>query len=102
MAPVYEFQNLDNEGDIMEKVYPMGQAPEIGELVYDRGAWYKRIVSQSHISADVKNVVHGYPYTSRALPKNLEGCSVNKRGQPIIKSRQHEKEVCARHGYIRE
>lgn len=43
-----------------------------------------------------------YPYVSRRLPKNLEGCSTNGIGQPVIVSKSHEREIGAKHGYRRE
>ena len=44
----------------------------------------------------------GYPYVSKRLPKNLEGCSTNDKGQPVIESKTHEAEIKAKHGYRRE
>lgn len=43
-----------------------------------------------------------YPYVSKRLPKNLEGCSTNDKGQPVIVSKSHEREIAAKHGYRRE
>jgi len=43
-----------------------------------------------------------YPYVSKRLPKNLEGCQTNKFGQPVIESKSHEREVMAKHRYRRE
>lgn len=43
-----------------------------------------------------------YPYVSKRLPRCLEGCMTNDKGQPVIESRRHEREIMARHGYSRE
>ncbi len=43
-----------------------------------------------------------YPYVSRRLPRNMPGCRLNEKGQPVIESRQHERRIMAEHGYIRE
>lgn len=44
-----------------------------------------------------------YPYACYTLPKWAEGADHvkdgKKRGQPIIRSQSHEKELCRRYGY---
>lgn len=57
---------------------------------------------QVHIDADVKNVVHKYPYASNVLPRKLPGCEHDAKGKPIIQNRQHERNICARYGYERD
>lgn len=43
-----------------------------------------------------------YPYVSNRLPKGLEGCPTDAKGRSVIKSKAHEREVCAKHGYSKE
>jgi len=102
-VPTYLFENVDNESDVIEADYPsMRDAPPIGTLVCKEGVWFRRVVSPSQVSAGVHAVVHQYPYTSSVLPKGLPGCRLDKKRKPIIRSRAHEREVCAQYGYERE
>ena len=97
---IYEFVNT-NSGETREFHYRMGEAPVIGEIIKKNGEEYRRVSSfQVDYGMDAK--VHGYPYLSNSLPRNLEGCDTNRQGKPIITSRNHEKEVISRHGYERE
>tara|TARA_R110000824_G_scaffold6213_2_gene28756 strand:+ start:12244 stop:12540 length:297 start_codon:yes stop_codon:yes gene_type:complete len=97
---IYEFVNIET-GESRELHYQMGSAPVIGEIIKKNGEEYRR-VSSFQVDSGIDAKVHGYPYLSNSLPRNLEGCDTNRQGKPIITSRNHEKEVISRHGYERE
>lgn len=95
----YEFVNVDDETQVRELAFRMGQAPRIGETIdHDGGRW--RRIPGGTISAGVAAMVHGFPRVSRALPRNMPGCEKTKDGLPIIRSKQHERELKARHGLV--
>lgn len=97
---IYEFINM-RTGTPREFHYSMNKAPSIGAVIEYGGQEYRRVVS-CNIDAGMEAKVHGYPYVSNSLPRNLSGCETNKQGKPIISSRLHEREVESRHGYTRE
>ena len=95
---IYEYFNRKTDERI-ERNFPMGKYPD---TVKHNGQTFKRIISVPQISADVKNVVHKYPYVSSALPKKLPGCEHTKDGKPIITSRQHERNIASQENCYRE
>ena len=97
---IYEFENTMT-GEKREFHYLMEAAPSIGETIKKNGEEYRRVAS-FQVDAGMDAKVHGYPYLSNSLPRNLEGCDTNRQGKPIITSRNHEREVISRHGYERE
>lgn len=56
----------------------------------------------SKVSDAYQRSTNQYPYVSRRLPRGLEGCPTNAKGQPVILSQTHEREIMARHGYRRD
>ncbi len=99
--PMYTFESDD--GERLNLSFPMSKAPRIGSTVRRKGKAFTRVVSGGiQISADVANVVHGYPYVSNSLPRNLDGCEHTDKGKPIIQSREHERSIAARYDYTRE
>ncbi len=99
--PSYDFKR-ESDGKIVEMSYTMSKVPSIGEVVTVEGENYTRLVSDYQVSAEVETITHGYPYVSRSMPKNLPGCETNSKGQPIISSRRHEREIMSRHGLKRD
>ncbi len=99
--PSYDFKR-ESDGKIVEMFYLMSKVPSIGEVVNVEGENYTRLVSDYQVSAEVETVTHKYPYVSRSMPKNLAGCETNKKGQPIITSRRHEREIMGRYGLKRD
>ena len=97
---IYEFVNTETNAP-KELHYRMSEAPSIGETVTVQGKEYRRVAS-CNIDAGLEAKVHGYPYVSNSLPRNLAGCETNKQGKPIITSGTHERNVMGRHGYERE
>lgn len=97
--PLYSFID-ESTGETIELQYSMRDAPSIGSTVEVDGRTLTRVVSDYQVD-DGRNRSQ-YPYVSSSLPRNLEGCSTNSQGKPVIMSRRHEKEVMARHGYAKE
>ena len=79
----------------------MANVPSIGEVIEHEGEKLRRIAC-CQIDAGIDAKVHGYPYVSSSLPRNLKGCDTNRLGKPIVTSRRHEREVISRHGYSRD
>ena len=98
--PMYEFVNVDT-GDKRDFFYRMDNAPCIGEIVEHSGAQWRRVVN-FQVDAGMEAKVHGYPYVSSSLPRNLKGCDTTRQGKPIITSRNQEREIMNRHGYERD
>ena len=97
---MYEFENVGT-GEKRDFHSLMDSAPCIGEIVEHSGEKWRRIVNfQVDVGMEAK--VHGYPYVSNSLPRNLEGCETTKQGKPIVKSRNQEREIMNRHGYERD
>ena len=97
---IYEFENIVT-GEKREFHYQMDSAPSIGEIIKKNGGEYRRIPSfQVDVGMEAK--IHGYPYVSHSLPRNLEGCDTNKKGKPVITSRNHEREIMTRHNLERD
>ena len=99
--PMYDFKR-QSDGKVVEIFYSMSTVPSIGKVVTIEGEDYTRLVSAYQVSAEVEPIPHKYPYVSRSMPKNLPGCETNKKGQPIISSRRHEREIMSRHGLKRD
>lgn len=97
---IYDFIN-DKTGDSVELHFTMSTVPSIGEVIEHEGERLRRIAG-CQIDAGMFAKVHGYPYVSSALPRNLEGCGTNRHGKPIVTSRNHERELTSRHGYSRD
>ena len=94
----YEFTNSD--GNVVEIVMLMRDAPAIGSIIVHEGQELTRIAS--NLQVDTGTIRNTYPYVSHALPRKLEGCKATKRGKPIIMSKRHEREVMARHGFEKD
>jgi hypothetical protein len=82
----------------------MAEVPSIGEEIEIAGVKYARIpafkIAEGQISRS-----NTYPYVSRALPPTVSGCRFTGKGRskkPIIESARHEREVAARHGYVKD
>jgi hypothetical protein len=99
--PMYDFKR-QSDGKVVEIFYSMSTVPSIGKVVTIEGEDYTRLVSDYQVSAEVETITHKYPYVSRSMPKNLAGCETNKKGQPIITSRRHEREIMGRYGLKRD
>lgn len=96
--PNYDFKT--DSGDVVEVFFSMRDVPAIGSTIDhpDHGR-ITRIAYAAQVSPNFSTGT--YPVVSHALPRNIEGAPSDKRGRPIILNRQHERELCARHGYQR-
>lgn len=97
--PMYPFID-EATGETVELMYSMSEAPSIGTTVEVDGRVLTRVVADYQIDPATNR--SQYPYVSSSLPRNLEGCTTNSQGKPVIMSRRHEREVMARHGYAKE
>jgi len=95
----YEFQDAD--GNVVEIDMMMRDAPSIGSIIEHDGRRLTRIASVS-VQVDPAANRSQYPYVSHALPRNLAGCKVANGGKPIVESKRHEREIMARHGYVKD
>lgn len=93
--PVYEYRAED--GETMELLLPM--ADEKPTFIERDGKRFDRVYGAA-IDAGTLAKVHGYPYASRQLPKNMQGVKCDRRGHPIVRSSRHEKELGARFGAL--
>jgi hypothetical protein len=101
---IYEFQEVGGSERI-ELVYSVSDRPAVGSIIKHKGKKYRRIISGVQVDAGVESKVHGYPYTSFSLPKNINdvpGIKHDNHGRPVIQSRSQERELCARYGLVRD
>ena len=98
--PVYAFK--DEQGVEAEHFFNSSEAPSIGATVVIEGKNLKRIPAFNVDTAGIARKTHKYPYVSRSLCRNAEGCQTNAKGQPIITSQRHEREVAARHDMAKD
>lgn|GEM_PF-5363693 len=79
------------------------------EARLDRGEGWKGLKTPGapQISAQIAHHCRGYPYASNSLPQYAAGCETvttpgRHYGKSIIKDHQHERDICARHGYTKD
>ena len=99
--PNYLFVN-QSDGTKVEAYFPVEDAPRIGDLVEIKDEVCRRIASFKIDVAGIARKTHQYPYVSKSLPRNLRGCETNQKGQPIIKSQAHERNVASEHDMAKE
>jgi len=98
--PEYLFTN-ETTGNKVRLCFCMADAPSIGSVIALDGETYRRL-PETDVQVDVGAVRWKYPYVSQSLPRNLKGCKTTRQGKPIIRSRTHEANVAAEHGYERD
>lgn len=98
--PIYLFKDEDNND--VEHIFTSDETPKIGEQVMIDGKLCTRRASFLIDSAGIERKTHKYPYVSRSLCRNSDGCKHTKTGQPIITSQKHEREVAARHDMVKD
>lgn len=99
--PFYVFKNLET-GDKEDFFYNSDHVPKIGDVIKNAGAEYRRLPSFILDTAGIERKTHKYPYISRVLPRNINQCECNPKGQPIIKSQAHERSVASEHDMAKE
>lgn len=97
---IYQFTNPD--GEIVERSYPIGTAPKIGERIVIDGVPCTRICSAIVADGQIAQLRAGFPRVSRSLPKWLPGCKHDKMGRPIIRSQAHEREIKSMTGFVKD
>ena len=85
--PIYLFKGKN--GEDVEKYFSYEDAPSIGTTILIDNNPCVRVASFVLDTAGIARKTHKYPYVSRSLCRNAEGCDTNKKGQPIIKSQAH-------------
>jgi hypothetical protein len=95
----YEFQAMD--GEVIERSFPMINAPRIGAKVTRGGKEFFRVISRKVGNATAYDHDQ-YPKVSTTLPQWCDGAEHTDRGRAIIRSRRHQDELCRQHGYIRD
>ena len=99
--PTYVFKDAET-GEKIDRYFPIAEAPRFGETIIVDGREYVRQLNFNLDSAGIARKTHKYPYLSRSLPRDLNGCECNSKGQPIIKSQAHERNVAAEHDMAKE
>ena len=102
---VYQFIDVDS-GEGVELDFTFDTVPSIGRIVRRAGRNLKRVFSTvrgEHITTQRSK----YPYLSHSHTPWMPGCETAKdprsgKLKPIIQSRQHERELCDRHGLVKE
>ena len=94
----YEFRKPD--GEIVSRYFAASAIPELGATVTIDGVDCVRILSCPQIDAGVRQKVHGFPYVSYSMPRQLSGAEHDSAGRPVITSQRHEREMCRRHNRV--
>ena len=101
---IYVFEDLKTK-EIVEIHFRIAEAPPIGAEILYEGKMYRRLPNYDQIHIDTAGIArktHKYPYVSHQMPRNMPGAKHDKKGKPIIRSRLHENEIMAQHGYERD
>lgn len=93
----YEFQAQD--GEIIERDYPMKDAPPFGTIIEVNGKKYERVVSAS-VQVDTRFTQWTYPIVSNALPRKIPGCQHDSKGRPIIENARHHERIAKDYGMV--
>lgn len=97
--PLYEFR-LVGGTEIIEKFFRVAECPDLGTIIEVDGKKYERILSSGLcITPD--------PYQGErediTFPRGNDlGAGLGPKGHPIIKNRQHDREICAKYGFTRD
>ena len=99
--PFYVFEDVETK-EQQDLFYRSKDVPKIGDVVNEDGRELRRVASFVLASAGIARKPHKYPDVSRPLPLNLGGCDCNSKGQPIIKSQAHERNVASEHDMAKD
>ena len=99
--PFYVFEDIETK-EPQDLFYSSKDAPKIGDVITSDGRELKRVASFVLDSAGIARKTHKYPYVSRSLPRNLGGGDCNSKGQPVIKSQAHERNVASEHDMAKD
>lgn len=94
---IYHFREVGGT-EILEEYFSVKDVPDIGEKIHRNGKFYERIFSTPDVDVGVKQKCRGYPYESYSLPDMGDFCEKSPKGLPIVRSQNHEREICAMTG----
>ena len=101
---IYQFK--DDAGNLVELDYTMESVPSIGDSVDRDGKTLTRVFSTGTEGSGIIASSNQYPYLSNRLNPKMPGVELVKsktgRMKPMIRNRQHERELIDRHGLERE
>ena len=102
---IYEFVD-ETTGEIHEISYRMAAVPSIGDVIIHKGRPVKRlfcgVIGEGTIAQKSK-----YPYLSSSMSCKNAPCELGKdprsgKVKPIIKNAQHEREIMAEYGLVKD
>ena len=93
---IYEYKDLET-GEVLELYQPASESVPIGEVIEKDGRRLERLFP-SHVQTTMGElgVQDKYPYKLRSQSRDID-CPKDKNGIPVVESRQHERELQARH-----
>ena len=97
--PEYPFESPT--GQIVHRVYSMASVPSIGDTIDIDGVPHRRVASDFVV--DGNPLSSRYPVESLTLSRAIPLSDAPKRGyrgRVIIESRDHEKRLCEKYGYV--
>ncbi len=97
--PMYEFLDVAAD-EVVEVFFAMKDAPALGAEIQHEGRTLQRLLSAHQANTDL--VRDRFPVVSRSLCKNHPDCPHDRKGNAVIKNRQHRRELCAKYGYVSE
>jgi len=107
-VPEYTYRH-NTTGEERSIFQAMSEAHPEAVTVAPDGSWtpavmndplaFNRVYSSRTIPNETR---HKYPYVSRVLPKGLDGGKTDRYGSTVVLSPKHEREICAKHGYVRD
>ena len=71
--PIYVFKDVET-GNQIDSYFPASEAPSFGDTVVIDGKECVRQLNFNLDSAGIARKTHKYPYLSRSLPRDLNGC----------------------------
>lgn len=100
--PHYDGKLVGGE-ETIEVFFPMSRAPRVGETFMHEGRMFIRIMSVPTINREqIAAACHQYPYVSASLPDLGNVCKKTPEGFQVVRSQQHEREICRMTGRVRD
>lgn len=100
--PHYDFKLVGGEEKI-EVFFPMSRAPRVGQTFMHEGRMFIRVMSVPTINREqIATACHSYPYVSHSLPDLGNVCKKTADGLQVVRSQQHEREIMAMTGRVRD
>lgn len=96
--PSYDFEDVET-GEVRTLVMPMSRAVSIGKTIKRDGKTLRRVASGQQV---MDQSWKEWPRVSSSLPRFMPGCKHTKSGKPIVRNKQHERNIMAEHGYDKD